>query len=112
MKFVCARFGWINTTNSVASPLFNWTDKSVWCSYGDLCQFIDRILENRTKLKKFQIYFVASNNDFYWADMGNAKEDINYELGSIVLMKSVIFHDCVHFYCTFITLILITNFAS
>jgi nucleoside-diphosphate-sugar epimerase len=78
VKFVCARFGWVNTTDDVTSNVHNWSDKSTWCSHRDLCQFIDRVLENRLKLKQFQIYFVSSNNDFGWFDMDNSKEDLNY----------------------------------
>jgi nucleoside-diphosphate-sugar epimerase len=80
VKFICARFGWINTTDDVTSDLhnWNWSDKAAWCSHRDLCQFIDRVLENQLKLKKFQIYFVCSNNDFCWFDMDNTKEDLNY----------------------------------
>ncbi|CAF4775258.1 unnamed protein product [Rotaria sp. Silwood2] len=69
VKFICARFGWINTTNNITSPSHNWADKSLWCSYRDLCQFFDRVLENQLKLKNFQIYFVSSNNDFCWVNM-------------------------------------------
>lgn len=77
-KFVCARLGWINTTDDITSDAYDWSDKSVWCSHRDLCQFIDRLLENQSKLKSFQIYFVSSNNDFCWLDMNNCREDINY----------------------------------
>jgi hypothetical protein len=78
VKFICVRLGWINTTDDVTSNLYNWDDKSVWCSYRDLCQFFDRLLENQFKLKNFDIYFVSSNNDFCWVDMNNSKEDFNY----------------------------------
>jgi nucleoside-diphosphate-sugar epimerase len=78
LQFVCARLGWVNTTDDVTSDLYDWSDKSIWCSYRDLCLFIDRVLENQLKLKQFQIYFVSSNNDFCWVDMENAKQDLNY----------------------------------
>jgi nucleoside-diphosphate-sugar epimerase len=78
VKFICARLGWVSTTNDITSNLYNWDDKSVWCSYRDLCQFFDRLLENQSKLKKFNIYFVSSDNDFCWVDMNNSKEDLNY----------------------------------
>lgn len=78
VKFICVRLGWVNTTNDVTSNLYDWNDKSIWCSYRDLCQFFDRLLENQLKLKKFDVYFVSSNNDFCWVDMSNCKEDLNY----------------------------------
>ncbi|CAF1286949.1 unnamed protein product [Rotaria sordida] len=81
VKFICARFGWINTTDTTDNmmcDLFNWSNKAVWCSHRDLCQFIDRVLENQSMLKKFQIYFVCSNNDFCWVDMDNCRKDLNY----------------------------------
>jgi nucleoside-diphosphate-sugar epimerase len=78
VKFICVRLGWINTTNDVTSNLYDWNDKSIWCSYRDLCQFFDRLLENEMKLKKFVIYFVSSNNDFCWVGMKNCLEDLNY----------------------------------
>ncbi|CAF0887268.1 unnamed protein product [Didymodactylos carnosus] len=78
VKFVCVRLGWINTTDDVTSDLYDWSDKSVWCSHRDLCQFFDRVLENQLKMKQFQIYFVSSNNDYCWFDMDNGREDLNY----------------------------------
>ena len=78
VKFICVRLGWINTIDDATLNFHNWNRKSIWCSYRDLCQFFDRLLENQFKLKKFDIYFVSSNNDFYWVDMDNAKEDLNY----------------------------------
>ncbi|CAF3848377.1 unnamed protein product [Rotaria sordida] len=78
VKFICLRFGYINTTDDVTSNVHNWSIKANWCSYRDLCQFIERILENQLKLKQFHIYFVMSNNDFCWADMENSREDLNY----------------------------------
>jgi nucleoside-diphosphate-sugar epimerase len=78
VKFICVRLGWVNTTNDVTSNLYHWSDKGTWCSYRDLCQFFDRLLENQLSLKKFQIYFACSNNDFCWVDMNNSKEDLNY----------------------------------
>jgi nucleoside-diphosphate-sugar epimerase len=77
-KFICVRLGWVNTTDDVTSNLYNWDDKSVWCSSRDLCQFMDRLLENESTLKRFQIYHVSSNNDYCWVDMTNCKEDLNY----------------------------------
>ncbi|CAF0935883.1 unnamed protein product [Rotaria sordida] len=74
VKFVCARFGWINTADTITMDSFN----SDWCSHRDLCQFIDRVLENQLKLKRFQIYFVTSNTDFCWLDTENCREDLNY----------------------------------
>jgi nucleoside-diphosphate-sugar epimerase len=80
VKFICVRLGWINATDDVSSnsTLYNWINKSNWCSHRDLCQFFDRLLENQLKLKKFNIYCLSSNNDFCWVDMDNAKEDLNY----------------------------------
>jgi nucleoside-diphosphate-sugar epimerase len=77
VKFVCARLGCINISN-VPSDVYYWSDRSTWCSHRDLCQFIDRLLENQFKLKKFQIYFVSSNNDFAWTDIDNCRQDLNY----------------------------------
>ncbi|CAF4162245.1 unnamed protein product [Rotaria sordida] len=34
--------------------------------------------KNQFKLKKFQIYFVSSNNDFAWTDIDNCRQDLNY----------------------------------
>jgi len=78
IKFICTRLGWINTTDDVTSDLYNWDDKSIWCSHRDLCQFFDRILEKQSTLNKFQIYFVSSNNDYCWVDMDNCRQDLNY----------------------------------
>ncbi len=78
VKFICARLGWINTTDDITCELFDWSDKSIWCSHRDLCQFIDRVLENQSMLNKFHIYFVSSNNDFCWVDMENCRKDLNY----------------------------------
>jgi nucleoside-diphosphate-sugar epimerase len=78
VKFICARLGWVNTTDDVTSDAYNWDDKSVFCSYRDLCQFFDRVLEHQSTLKKFQIYFASSNNDFCWVDMNNCKEELDY----------------------------------
>ncbi|CAF1226436.1 unnamed protein product [Rotaria sp. Silwood1] len=78
VKFVCARFGWINTTDDITSDLYDWSDKSIWCSHRDLCQFIDRLLEKQSMLKKLEIYFVSSNNDYCWVDMDNCRQDLNY----------------------------------
>ena len=78
VKFVCVRFGWVNTTDDITSDLYDWSDKSTWCSHRDLRQFFDRLLENQSTLKKFQAYFVCSNNDFCWYDMDNCREDLNY----------------------------------
>lgn len=77
VKFICARFGLINLPDSIVSDLYDWSEKTVWCSHRDLCQFIDRALENQLILKKFQIYFVCSNNDFCWIDIDPGK-DLNY----------------------------------
>jgi nucleoside-diphosphate-sugar epimerase len=78
VKFICARLGWVNTTDDIASDLYDWSDKSIWCSYRDLCQFFDRLLEHQLLLKQFDIYFVSSNNDFCWVDMDNVRNDLNY----------------------------------
>ncbi|CAF1263424.1 unnamed protein product [Rotaria sordida] len=78
IKFVGARLGMINTIDDVEYYSCDWAIKSTYCSYRDLCQFIDRVLENQSKLKNFQIYFVSSNNDYGWVDMDNCREDLNY----------------------------------
>ncbi|CAF1391887.1 unnamed protein product [Rotaria sp. Silwood1] len=78
VKFVSARLGTINTIDDMEYYSFNWAIKSIYCSYRDLCQFIDRVLENQSRLKNFQIYFVLSNNDYCWVDMDNGREDLNY----------------------------------
>ncbi|CAF1274776.1 unnamed protein product [Rotaria sordida] len=78
VKFVCARFGWINTTDDITSDSYDWSVKSIWCSHRNLYQFIDRLLENQSILKQFQIYFVISNNDFCWVDMTNGIEELNH----------------------------------
>ena len=77
-RFVCARLGWINTTDDVASTPCDWSVKSIWCSHRNLCQFVDRVLEKQSTLNQFQIYFVISNNDFCWVDMRNGTEDLNH----------------------------------
>ena len=77
VKFICARFGLVNLPNNVESGLNDWSEKTLWCSHRDLCQFIDRVLENQLILKKFQIYFVCSNNDVCWVDI-DAGKDLNY----------------------------------
>jgi hypothetical protein len=46
VKFICVRLGWINTTDEVTSSSYDWSGKSIWCSYRDLYQFFDRLLEN------------------------------------------------------------------
>ncbi|CAF0885296.1 unnamed protein product [Rotaria sordida] len=79
IKFICARCGWISTTDDITSDLYGWSDKSLWCSHRDLCQFIDRLLEKQSILKMFAIYFVCSNNDYCWVDMDNCRQDLNYE---------------------------------
>ncbi|CAF1206452.1 unnamed protein product [Rotaria sordida] len=53
-KFICARFGWINTTDDVTSDLYDWSDKS------------------------FEIYFVSSNNDYCWVDIDNFQQNLDY----------------------------------
>ncbi|CAF4155564.1 unnamed protein product [Rotaria magnacalcarata] len=78
VKFICARLGWINTTDDINCDLYDWSDKSIWCSHRDLCQFIDRVLENQSILRKLEIYFVSSNNDYCWVDMDNSREDLNF----------------------------------
>ncbi|CAF1253650.1 unnamed protein product [Didymodactylos carnosus] len=78
VKFICARLGGINTTDDITSDLYDWSYRATWCSHCDLCQFIDRVLENQLILKQFQIYFVCSNNDFCWVDMDNGREDLNF----------------------------------
>lgn len=74
MSMICLRLGRVNPENRpVDSRNF-----SVWCSYRDVSQLIERCIDAPDDIK-FDIFYAVSNNKWSYRDIAHARDVVGYE---------------------------------
>lgn len=74
MSMICLRIGRVNPENRPTSPRVF----SVWCSYRDIVQMIEKCIDAPDSVR-FDIFYAVSNNKWSYRDTSHAREVVGYE---------------------------------
>ncbi len=74
MSMICLRIGRVNPENRPTSPRVF----SVWCSYRDIVQMIEKCIDAPDTVR-FDIFYAVSNNKWSYRDISHARDVVGYE---------------------------------